>query len=111
MWRFRGRGDWLLSVPQRPAHGDIAVAVAAASFGTGPRAGGPVLAGVRRADLCEKVDGGEGRDREVLSHLTDREACTAWLRKLVSKPEIALRHVRLSAPQRVALLQEGSDVA
>jgi hypothetical protein len=29
----------------------------------------------------------------------------------VSKPEIAVRHARLSAPQRVALLQEGSDVA
>ena len=37
--------------------------------------------------------------------------CASWLRKLVSKPEIALRHARLSAPQRVALLQVGSDVA
>ena len=63
------------------------------------------------ADLREKVDGGEGKDRDVLPHLADREVCTSWLRKLVSKPQIALRQTRLSAPQRVALLQAGSDVA
>ena len=35
------------------------------------------------ADLREKVDGGEGKDRDVLPHLADREVCTSWLRKLV----------------------------
>ena len=63
------------------------------------------------ADLREKVDGGGGKDRDVLPHLADRGGCTSWLRKLVSKPQIALRQTRLSAPQRVALLQAGSDVA
>ncbi len=94
-----GRVAELAGVPCMPAKGatyvhDVRLAVAEAF-----------------ADLREKVDGDAGKDREVLAHLADRDACVAWLRKLVSKPELVLRHARLSAPQRVALLQEGSDVA
>ena len=79
--------------------------------------GGAYVHDVRRAaadafaDLREKVDGGESKDRDVLPQLANREVCAPCLRQLVSKPGIALRHARLSAPQRVALLQVGSDVA
>ena len=63
------------------------------------------------AHLREKVDGDARGDRDVLARLADREACLAWLRKLVSKPALLLRGARLTVPQRVALLEENAEVA
>jgi hypothetical protein len=51
-------------------------------------------------------------DREVATHLADKDACKAWLEKLVSKPRLALRQTRLPAARRVASVDAaGQDVA
>ena len=54
------------------------------------------------ADLRERVGGAMSADREVVTHLADKDACKAWLAKLVSKPRLALRQTRLPAARRVA---------
>ena len=66
----------------------------------------PVAVADAFADLRSKVDGDPGHGREVLPQLPDAEACRSCLRKLVAKPEVVLRHARLSAPQRATLLEE-----
>ena len=63
------------------------------------------------ADLRERVDGDPCGDRDVLRHLVGREACVAWLRKLVTKPALLVRGARLTAPQRVALLEGECEAA
>ena len=61
------------------------------------------------ADLRSKVDGDCSHGREVLPQLPDAEACRAWLQKLVSKPDVVLRHARSLAPLRMTLPQEGGS--
>ena len=63
------------------------------------------------ADLRERVDGDARGDRDVLRQLVSRDACVAWLQKLVTRPALLLRGARLTAPQRVALLEGESEAA
>ena len=63
------------------------------------------------ADLRERVDGEDGRSREVTLRLDSPDSCREWLQKLVSKPQALVRQPRLSGPQRVATTRGSADIA